>query len=259
MTRHTLLRALACLLVAAALLPAPIAAGGGTQFFDWGQQCMPTLPQACMSISLRVEYPASLESFGGNPATTFQLWLQNTTGGPFGFRNFRVYNAAYTPEPHGYESLLSQDPCYGCSEHDLGGADTEDRGHWSITGFPAGTSSFGTSTFAFSRHFYEPIMGCDVPESVTFLTATTCDGLVRVDDFFLPGRWEIISESRFRINGGDYHSAGVTDDAGIVWNWDPVDCYIGETCVPVPEPGALPLLATGLALVGLVGWRRRFS
>jgi hypothetical protein len=203
---------------------------------------------------LRVEYTASLEAFGGHGATTFQLWVQNTSGGSFGFRNFRVHNAAYTPDPSGFGSgLLGQDSCSGCTEHDLGGADTESWGHWAIDGWP---TAFGTPTFSFSRHFYEPIFGCDRPDAFAYGAATTCNGMVRVDDFFLPGRWEVTAESRFLINGAYYDSDDAADEG---WTWDPVDCYIGETCVAVPEPGSLPLIAMGLMLVGLAGWRRRFN
>jgi hypothetical protein len=55
------------------------------------------------------------------------------------------------------------------------------------------------------------------------------------------------------ITGSVCHASGI-----LVANDDPVRIGTWEVTIsPVPLPGALPLFATGLGALGLLGWRRK--
>jgi hypothetical protein len=52
---------------------------------------------------------------------------------------------------------------------------------------------------------------------------------------------------------------GLTPGTSYTWTWNPTadDSFVINVISPTPLPAALPLFATGLGAMGLLGWRRK--
>ena len=86
--------------------------------------------------------------------------------------------------------------------------------------------------------FWQVISGSDV------LTTGTDGGVINVNQLALPFTDPAVSLSLFSTGGTDFA----------------VDLHAYSTAVaPVPTPATLPLFASGLALMGWFGWRKKRS
>ena len=133
------------------------------------------------------------------------------------------------------------------------------------TGFAYTTDPSGT--------FSGKVLIYDLPSAVTFGQANIQDSNGTISDtlYFFPNQQGLSTEMIFYSydTNGLLADVGTTDlfptariggteDANGVFLYNPGNIFNGVSGVSaVPLPGALPLFATGLAGLGLLGWRRK--
>lgn len=254
-----MLRWLAIASMISALLPTPARAGGGIQYREWLNQCLPG-SSACISWSMRLEYDAALQAgrggtrvaltvanhqgsqgYGSEPAAAIAtLFWEGLTWEPWEGWPFSVYHQSqFAATMHGNAGQTRP------SEYPVLTPVSTVSWESSVRDPGVGTARMGAFGTLLENYM---IWGCDAapewlfPSFNDYPFYATCGGSMTLE-WNVGGRLEFTDETRAAMTlftNASHPTYG---------------CTANVDCVTVPEPNTLLLLASGL--LGLAYVRRR--